>query len=77
MTTTMGEEQRPRGRWIDEWTPEDEAFWESTGRRIARKNLAFSIFAERLGFSIWVLWTIIVINLGDAGIVLSIRSSSG
>ena len=39
-----------RGRWIDDWDPEDEAFWETTGKRIARKNLAFSIFAEHLGF---------------------------
>ncbi len=49
-----------RGRWIDHWDPEDEAFWERTGKRIARKNLIFSIFAENLGFSIWVLWTIVV-----------------
>jgi NNP family nitrate/nitrite transporter-like MFS transporter len=61
-----------RGRWIDRWEPEDEAFWEAAGRRIARKNLAFSIFAEHLGFSIWVLWTIIVINLANIGIVLSV-----
>ncbi|HEX8052739.1 MAG TPA: nitrate/nitrite transporter [Thermoleophilaceae bacterium] len=65
-------EYRRRGRWIDHWDPEDERFWESTGRRIARKNLALSIFAEHLGFSIWVLWTIIVINLGNAGITLSL-----
>src|SRR3954447_12386175 len=61
-----------RGRWIDNWKPDDERFWEETGKRIARKNLAFSIFAEHLGFSIWVLWTIIVINLGNAGITLSL-----
>src|SRR4051795_592781 len=61
-----------RGGWLDEWDPEDEAFWESTGRRVARKNLAFSIFAEHLGFSIWVLWTIVVLNLGNAGITLSL-----
>ncbi len=61
-----------RGRWIDHWDPEDEAFWESTGRRIARKNLALSIFAEHLGFSIWVLWTIVVLNLANVGIVLSV-----
>jgi NNP family nitrate/nitrite transporter-like MFS transporter len=60
------------GRWIDHWDPEDEAFWESTGRKIARKNLAFSILAEHLGFSIWVLWTIVVINLGNIGINLSV-----
>jgi NNP family nitrate/nitrite transporter-like MFS transporter len=58
--------------WIDVWDPEDESFWERTGRRIAGKNLAWSVFAEHLGFSIWVLWTILVINLSHAGIVLSL-----
>src|SRR4051794_18131314 len=61
-----------RGRWIDDWDPEDEAFWETRGRSIAKKNLAFSIFAEHLGFSIWVLWTIVVINLANAGFELSL-----
>jgi NNP family nitrate/nitrite transporter-like MFS transporter len=61
-----------RGRWIDDWNPEDEAFWRARGRRIARKNLGFSIFAEHLGFSIWVLWTIVVINLANAGFTLSL-----
>jgi MFS transporter, NNP family, nitrate/nitrite transporter len=63
---------RLRTRWIDHWDPEDERFWESTGKRIARRNLAFSIFAEHLGFSIWVLWTIVVINLGNVGLELSL-----
>ncbi|MDQ3770428.1 MAG: MFS transporter, partial [Actinomycetota bacterium] len=61
-----------RGRWIDDWEPENEEFWESSGKRIARKNLAFSIFAEHLGFSIWVIWTIVVLNLGNAGLTLSL-----
>ena len=61
-----------RGRWIEDWHPDDEAFWEHTGRRIARKNLAWSIFAEHLGFSVWVLWTIVVINLVNIGITLSV-----
>ncbi len=61
-----------RGRWIEQWDPDDETFWESSGKKIARKNLIFSIFAEHLGFSIWVLWTIIVINLANIGIVMSI-----
>ena len=61
-----------RGRWIDTWEPEDESFWESTGKRIARKNLFLSIFAEHFGFSIWVLWTIVVINLANVGITLSL-----
>jgi NNP family nitrate/nitrite transporter-like MFS transporter len=60
------------GRWIEHWEPEDEQFWETTGRAVARRNLVFSIFAEHLGFSIWVLWTIVVINLGNAGFTLSL-----
>ncbi len=57
-----------RGRWLHHWNPEDPRFWEHTGKRIARKNLAFSVFAEHLGFSIWVLWTVLVVNLPNAGI---------
>jgi NNP family nitrate/nitrite transporter-like MFS transporter len=79
MTTTVPQQPtaappgyRLRGRWIDHWEPEDPAFWERAGRRTARKNLAFSVFAEHFGFSIWVLWTIVVINLGNVGITLSL-----
>src|SRR4051794_34710877 len=61
-----------RGRSIDRWEPDDQAFWEAEGRPIARKNLIFSIFAEHIGFSIWVLWTIVVINLGNVGIELTL-----
>ncbi|TDD70519.1 MFS transporter [Jiangella aurantiaca] len=50
---------RRRGsRWIDHWEPEDETFWQRTGRRIARRNLVFSIFAENVAFSVWTLWSI-------------------
>ncbi|HET8815260.1 MAG TPA: MFS transporter, partial [Solirubrobacterales bacterium] len=47
-------------------------FWETTGKDVARKNLVFSIFAENIGFSVWVLWTIVVLNLGNAGYELSL-----
>lgn len=65
-------EPRRRGRWIEHWEPEDERFWESAGRHVARRNLIVSIFAEHLGFSVWVLWTIVVINLANVGIALSV-----
>ncbi|HUR87346.1 MAG TPA: nitrate/nitrite transporter [Solirubrobacteraceae bacterium] len=61
-----------RGRWLDDWDPDDEAFWEGGGKQVAKKNLVLSIFAENLGFSIWVLWTIVVINLANAGFTLSL-----
>jgi NNP family nitrate/nitrite transporter-like MFS transporter len=46
------------GRWIDEWHPEDETFWARTGARIARRNLAWSVFAEHVGFSVWLIWSV-------------------
>ena len=58
--------------WIDHWEPDDETFWEETGRKVARRNLVWSMFAEHLGFSVWVIWTIVVINLGNAGITMSV-----
>ena len=53
--------------WIDHWNPEDEGFWESQGRFIARRNLIWSIVAEHLGFSIWLIWSIVAANLSAAG----------
>src|SRR5437773_221794 len=61
-----------KGHWIDDWEPDNDEFWATTGRRIARKNLILSMFAEHIGFSVWVLWTIIVLNLGNIGITLSV-----
>src|SRR6266849_1345895 len=68
----VGEKVGLRGGWIEHWEPEDTAFWESTGRKIANRNLVSSIFAEHLGFAIWVIWTIVVINLGNIGITMSV-----
>src|SRR3954452_5530998 len=54
-----------RGRWIDDWRPEDPAFWQTTGRPIARRNLFFSIFSEHIGFSIWSMWSVLVLFLPE------------
>ena len=43
--------------WISEWHPEDEKFWNSGGKTIARRNLIWSIVAEHVGFSIWLIWS--------------------
>lgn len=55
---------RTRGHWIDEWNPEDADFWARAGRRIANRNLVFSVFAEHIGFSIWSLWSVMVLFMG-------------
>ncbi|MGR6963852.1 nitrate/nitrite transporter [Geodermatophilus sp. URMC 61] len=54
------------GRWIDDWRPEDPAFWESTGKPVARRNLFFSVFSEHIGFSIWSLWSVLVLFLPES-----------
>ncbi len=63
MTTTtsaapQGAVAAKGGTTIDDWRPEDEAFWDNGGKRIARRNLIWSIFSEHLGFSVWLLWSV-------------------
>lgn len=53
-----------RGHWIDDWRPDDPAFWRNGGARIARRNLIFSIFSEHIGFSVWTMWSVLVLFLG-------------
>ncbi|MEV7790981.1 nitrate/nitrite transporter [Streptomyces sp. NPDC087512] len=52
------------GRWIAYWDPEDEGFWKRTGERVARRNLFFSVLCEHIGFSVWTLWSVLVLFMG-------------
>jgi NNP family nitrate/nitrite transporter-like MFS transporter len=52
------------GRWIQQWDPEDETFWNETGEKIAKRNLLFSVLSEHIGFSIWTLWSVLVLFMG-------------
>ncbi|MDN3293655.1 nitrate/nitrite transporter [Streptomyces ficellus] len=52
------------GRWIEQWDPEDETFWREKGERIAKRNLLFSVLSEHIGFSIWTLWSVMVLFMG-------------
>ncbi|WP_405808070.1 NarK/NasA family nitrate transporter [Streptomyces sp. NBC_00210] len=52
------------GRWIQEWDPEDETFWREKGEKVARRNLAFSVLSEHIGFSVWTLWSVMVLFMG-------------
>ncbi|MEV7088749.1 nitrate/nitrite transporter [Streptomyces sp. NPDC093085] len=55
---------RKGGRWIEHWDPEDETFWREGGERIARRNLLYSVVSEHIGFSIWTLWSVMVLFMG-------------
>ncbi|MFG2496642.1 nitrate/nitrite transporter [Streptomyces sp. NPDC048441] len=50
--------------WIQRWDPEDDEFWEAEGERVARRNLLFSVLSEHIGFSIWTLWSVMVLFMG-------------
>ncbi|GHA15198.1 nitrate/nitrite transporter [Streptomyces purpurascens] len=52
------------GRWIQHWDPENETFWNETGEKVARRNLFFSVLSEHIGFSIWTLWSVLVLFMG-------------
>ncbi|MCW7946326.1 major facilitator transporter [Streptomyces hygroscopicus] len=61
--STAHASSRP-GRWIEHWDPEDEAFWSETGEKTARRNLFFSVLSEHIGFSVWTLWSVLVLFMG-------------
>ena len=56
--------RRASSRWIDHWEPENPTFWERTGKKVANRNLWYSVLAEHVGFSIWTLWSVMVLFMG-------------
>ena len=52
---------------ITKWEPEDKAFWEKEGKAIASRNLWISIPALLLAFSVWMVWSMVVVNLPNVG----------
>jgi len=50
-------------RWIKGWNPEDEKGWKQGNARIAHRNLALSVLSEHIGFSIWSMWSVLVLFL--------------
>ena len=52
---------------IADWRPEDEQFWESTGKKIANRNLWISIPNLLCGFAVWGMWGIITVQMLNLG----------
>ncbi|MDP2031463.1 MAG: antiporter [Thiobacillus sp.] len=52
---------------IKDWNPEDTTFWETTGKKIAYRNLWISIPALLCGFAVWLMWGIISVQMLNLG----------
>jgi len=52
---------------LTRWDPEDPVFWEEQGREIANRNLWISIPSLSLAFAVWMMWSVVVVNLPNAG----------
>ncbi len=53
--------------WIARWQPDDPEFWEREGKKIAWRNLGWSILAENVGFSVWLVWSVVAARLKGLG----------
>lgn len=51
------------GQDIRNYTPDDEAYWASTGKAIANRNLWISIPSLLCGFAVWLYWGIITVQM--------------
>jgi MFS transporter, NNP family, nitrate/nitrite transporter len=69
MNTTTGAvaPQRSGSGDIADWRPEDEAFWATTGKRTAYRNLWISVPALLCGFAVWGMWGIITVQMLNLG----------
>lgn len=68
-TTTVRGAPRPTSGGADlaDWRPEDETFWQTTGKRVAYRNLWLSIPALLCGFAVWGMWGIITVQMMNLG----------
>jgi NNP family nitrate/nitrite transporter-like MFS transporter len=61
-------EARPASRrCLTDWRPDDETFWREKGRRIALRNLFVSMPALLLSFAVWMVWSVVVVELPRIG----------
>ncbi|MBI2608966.1 MAG: NarK/NasA family nitrate transporter [Deltaproteobacteria bacterium] len=54
---------------IKEWNVEDLKFWNSQGKKSAMRNLLISIPCLLLAFAVWMIWSIIIVQMQNLGFV--------
>src|SRR5688572_7199414 len=56
---------------IRHWDPENDSFWKAEGQSVARRNLWISVPALTLAFAVWMVWSVVVVNLPNVGFKFS------
>ena len=56
---------------LTKWEVEDSDFWESSGKKIANRNLWISIPSLLGGFAVWMMWGIITVQMLNLGFPFS------
>ncbi|WNN46966.1 NarK family nitrate/nitrite MFS transporter [Siccibacter colletis] len=59
--------QRSEGALLTDWRPDDPAFWQQKGHRIASRNLWISVPSLLLAFCVWMLFSAVAVNLNKVG----------
>ena len=59
------------GTTINEWHSEDPSFWQSTGSKVAARNLWVFVPALMLAFVVWQVWSVTVVQLSKVGFTFS------
>ncbi|MDP6962787.1 MAG: antiporter [Planctomycetota bacterium] len=52
---------------IEKWEVEDPTFWETSGKKVATRNLWISIPSLLVGFAVWLMWGIITVQMKNLG----------
>ncbi|WP_066913654.1 MFS transporter [Mycobacterium interjectum] len=50
-----------RAHHISNWDPEDAVAWEAGNKKIARRNLIWCVGAMHVGYSVWSIWSVMVL----------------
>src|SRR3989304_7763577 len=71
MSTTAASNPSAAAGGKNYWNPEDAGFWESTGKKIAQRNLWISVPCLLCSFAIWSYWSIITVQMKNLGFPFS------
>ena len=52
---------------IKDWNVENTEFWNAVGKKVATRNLWISIPCLLLAFAVWLMWSIIIVQMQNLG----------